>query len=1010
MNVSETIKNHYKNNTASKVLNISFPDIDYDVPVDEVYYESMKLDESIFDSDSFEVVGCIASKFEVQIRDTGEELKGERVVVTISLKDVEDSTIPLFYGYVDTVNREAQKKMQSIIAYDALYSKGTIDVANWYNNLTFPITLYNLRNSLFSFIGVVQDDVALPNDYIIINKEYNPNTIKAIDFIKALCQINGCFGIMNREGVFEYRFLDTSYISDNVDISEEVNYYRSMDYKDYVVNPIDRLTIRQNTDDVGVVIGAGDNNYIIQGNMFTYNLEVPTIHTIATNIYAFLKDIEYIPFESSNNGYPWIEVGKDCILKYSVYDFDNSTSTTDVYKDVYVVAMQRSMTGIQNLVDTYIAQGQELQREFVSDISADISILQQTVDDIKKQLSTEITTYRNTNIITVEDGGTVDIADLVYEASQGNTILFHEEVSLEAEATLSGTTIGDILATVRYYVNGYRMPSHISEGLLLDGKNILSLMQFWEAGERDNNRVQAKLTVTGGKVTIPRLRANAYITVKQSDYNDAEIQVTKNPDKMVYRIGERIDYTGIVVCKTYFDSPDTKIDITSQCTFSPAEWSEVTSTDMIEVTVLYTETSEIGEQKDYTAYLYLYTQYITSLSVDKEPTKTEYFVGDNLNLDGIVVTAEYCNEQTGEDYTKDVTNSCVYSPANGYTFVSPEEGEIHITYTEDTISVETDTYVTVQAVEITQIKVTNPPDRLSYKVGDTLDYTGIVVKAFYNNGTRTVITNQCTFNPADGSTVTENTNTSVEVTYGSGQDAQTAYFDINIITFEGIEVVGPSQSSYEIGEPMDYTGLTVTGKWSDGSTEDVTSQCTFTPPNGTEADIDVGSIEIRYSKSGQIYEDSAELDIYEFTGIEVTTEPSSTSYWLGDETDYSGIVVTGTFSNDTTIDVTSECTFNPPSGTPTTMDMSEVNVSYERNGTAYHSPFSTQMAIEVKEPEPVLKYLIYTVDATNRKIWINGLNASEIAEDNLRNLIIPSTYTDPESGITFDLIIWDDRY
>lgn len=724
MTVSEAIKNAYKNNTYAKILNISFPNLDYTVPVNEVYYESMSLDESIFDSDSFEAVGCIASRFAISIRDTGLNLKDELVTVSMALDGLADSDIPLFYGYVDSVEREAQKKMQKIEAYDALYSVGNTDIAEWYNNLTYPITLVDFRNSLFSYIGLQHESVSLPNDNIRINKEYTPNTMKAIDAIKSLCQINGCFGMMNRQGVFEYRFLNTS------GQSESVSYYRTIDYKDYVVNPVDQLTIRQRTDDKGITVGTGDNTYIIQGNMFTYNLESSVIFDIATNIYTHLKDIEYIPFEATNNGYPWIEVGKNCILDYSVYDFDNSTSSQSVYKDVSVVAFKRSMSGIQNLQDKYSAEGQELQREFISDLSAELNILQQTVDNLIKKMSTEITTYRNSSAITINAGQSATIADLVYEADKGNTVIFHEEADLDVVAveTLENNIYieNDVVGTVRYFVNGYRLPTHLSEAVLTQGKHILNLTQFWQAGVKEKNRMQAILTVENGSVTIQKLRAQAYITVKQSDYNDAGIEVTTMPNKIVYQLDETLDFTGLVVSKVYFDETIPSENITARCTFTPAEGSTVTSTDLIEILVTYTEIDELGEEKTYETSFYLSTQYLTGIYVEQEPAKTEYYVGDNLALAGIRVMADYADGST-----KDVTSQCTYSPADGTVFEEEGNQTINISYTEHGITATTEQYLYVAPLEEKTVWIIdpyNPENVTNYLEGEPYD----LIKAHIN--------------------------------------------------------------------------------------------------------------------------------------------------------------------------------------------------------------------------------------------------------------------------------------
>lgn len=696
MNVSEEVKSAYKNNSHAKILNISFPGLEYDVPINEVYYESMTLEESIFDEDSFEAVGCIASQFSISIRDSGYNLKDELITVSISLDGIENSTIPLFYGYVDSVEREAQKKMQKITAYDPLYSISNVDVKDWYENLTYPITLKDFRDSLFNELDIIQHETILPCDEVVINKEFTPKTLTALGVIQSLCQINGCFGIMNRVGEFEYRYLITP--NQEGATSESVSYYRTMNYSDYTVNPIDKLTIRQSSSDAGITIGEGDNVYIIQGNMFTYNLSPADIYDIAFSIYPYLSSIEYIPFEASNNGYPWIEMGDNCCLAYSVYDFDNSTPTSEVYKDVTVVAMKRTMKGIQNLIDTYSAEGNELQREFISDASVDLDALQQTVDEIVDFLSSDLATYRNSSVINIADGGTIDIADITYKSKEGNTIIFHEEANLEITKTepvvVEGeepVTTDSVLATVRYYVNGHQLPTHKSEGYLIDNKHILSLMQFWPAGVSETNRCQAKLTVTGGSIKISKFMAQAYISIKQTEYNEASIEVVQNPNKTVYRIGETLDFTGLIINKVYSDERTPAVDVTDECTLVPSEGSTVSGTDIITVTATYSETTELGDVKTYTTEFYLDVVYLTGISVSKDPTKTEYHVGETLDLTGIQITADY-----SDGTTADVTGSCTYIPANGYTFASTSEGEIRITYTETGITVETSTFVIVE--------------------------------------------------------------------------------------------------------------------------------------------------------------------------------------------------------------------------------------------------------------------------------------------------------------------------
>lgn len=1027
INVSSAVKEAYKNGSHKKILNISFPTKHYTVPSENIYFETFSLDESIFDEDSFEIVGCIASKLEVTIRDSKRELKGTKIVATITIYNNDSTvlgTIPLFTGYVDTVEREAQKRLQKIVAYDALYSEGSTDVANWYKGLQFPITLGNLRNSLFNMLDLTQENQILPNDSVVINKEYNPNTLTALSVIKALCQINGRFGIVNRNGKFEYRAV-------NVNATPEtVSFYRTMDYKDYTVAPVGRLIIRQSTDDTGVTIvpqgSTNYNKYIIQGNMFTYNLSTAQLTSIGNNIINSIASISYNPFSASNNGYPWIECGDS--LQYSVYDFDASEESSphqDIYKDVTATVFNRSLKNIQNILDTYESKGEEYQREFVSDVSADLSVIMQTIEELKQHMSTEISIYKNPTDITISNGRSDNISLIYYESTQGNTVIFHGEVSLIATANESFSnntyTEGDILATVDYYVDGRRLPNNRSEGLLKEGKNILSLMQFWQAGERTFNLLSVKLNVTGGSVTIPKFRASSYITVKQTDFAEWDIRVYQDPIKLTYAVGEKFNYTGMIILKYYVNYEQPEEDVTTQCVFDPAERTTVTQSYIdiadnlgyIPLNIKYTELNDVGESiTKELLYDKINLQYLREIYWTYLPADDDYFVGESLSYFGGVIEAAYADGSTKIIYANtgspgsSVDLGCTFSIPDGTTFSANDIGtkRITVTYTENGITkTNKDLNVYVNAVELESIKIATLPNDTVYKVGETLDYTGLTVEAHYNNRTTAIIPkSQCTFSPAEGSTVTQNTSGYITVTYQGCEDG----LDIEIITVVGIKVNAPTDPplTYEAGETMDFSSITVDRIWSDESTDDITSQCTFSPADQSTASTDATYVEVSYSYSGTIFTDGFEIVVYEFLGIEVTKEPDNTSYWLGDETEYDGIVVTGSYSDGRTEDVTDACTFSPEDGYVTQITGSlTVSVHYVRpeSGRSYYTDFT----VEVKAPEPVLKYLIYTTYASSRKIYVTGLNVAEIEADNLRNLNIPATYTDPQSGVTFDIVL-----
>ena len=152
--VSEQTKLAFRNNTGKKTLKVNFPDLDLTIADENIIRDSLSLHESILESDSIEFVGCISSVLELQFHGVQQRIKGERIEVSIQCGDTD--VIPLFNGVVDSAKLEGYKKYKKITAYDELYKKGAIDVAAWYNSLEFPITLKNLRDSLFNYIGLAR--------------------------------------------------------------------------------------------------------------------------------------------------------------------------------------------------------------------------------------------------------------------------------------------------------------------------------------------------------------------------------------------------------------------------------------------------------------------------------------------------------------------------------------------------------------------------------------------------------------------------------------------------------------------------------------------------------------------------------------------------------------------------------------------------------------------------------------------------------------------------------------
>lgn len=406
MEVSQSVKNAYLGIGKTKYIDLYFPELDLSIlgGMGRMYSDSMRLSEKLVDSSSIEFVGCISSMFKIQVNDLKEDVKGKRIVVKIHTEGTENEPITLFNGVVDSAMKQSNKRIKEIVAFDELYTKGNTDVSVWYKSLAFPVTLKDLRDSLFPYIGIEQMETDLPNDGIQIKKQYNPSSLQALSVIKAICQINGAFGIINRNNKFEYRILgaiDTSLYTpfypsadtfpgvsksalklDNISLMD-FPYYKSVDYEEYKVKPVDKITIRQSESDEGVTYGSGSNNYIIQGNMFTYGLSKDVLLQIAENIYPNIQGFSYYPFKSVNNGLPFMECGVDAV-SYQMIDWEATEDSGDIiYEKKSFYILNRELSGIQALKDSYSAEGEEYQTEFITD-------LQTQIDTIKKSVKQEI--------------------------------------------------------------------------------------------------------------------------------------------------------------------------------------------------------------------------------------------------------------------------------------------------------------------------------------------------------------------------------------------------------------------------------------------------------------------------------------------------------------------------------------------------------------------------------------------------------------------------------------------
>lgn len=376
-------KNKYLSDNASFNWTVAFPNLNLTYNNSGILAESFRLTESLCDNDSLEFVGCVASQCQVSLYDVEYDVKGQRMTVMID-------DIPMFDGIVDSVEIQTPSLVKKITAYDKLYSISDVDVAAWYQGLTFPRTLKQIRDSLLTYLGLTWESADLPADDVSVAKEYEPRTLNGLACLKAICQINGCCGIINRYGKFEFRYVTsacaglypsiwtfpsaTTFPSgQTIENKYLLGYYENMKYQEYYVNPVTKVQIRPSEDEIGVTEGSGSNKYIIQANMWARNLNVLVLHGIAEGILDKLKNVTFHPCNIRGDGLPFLEVGD--VIEYPI-NLDNVSQEGGYNASVFLI-MSRTFTGTQFLRDVFTARGTENQSLFITDLQTQIDTIKQ---------------------------------------------------------------------------------------------------------------------------------------------------------------------------------------------------------------------------------------------------------------------------------------------------------------------------------------------------------------------------------------------------------------------------------------------------------------------------------------------------------------------------------------------------------------------------------------------------------------------------------------------------------
>lgn len=230
---------------------------------------------------------------------------------------------------------------------------------------------------------------------------------------------------------------------------------------------------------------------------------------------------------------------------------------------------------------------------------------------------------------------------------------------------------------------------------------------------------------------------------------------------------------------------------------------------------------------------------------------------------------------------------------------------------------------------VRSIAVTVPPAKGIYTAGEVFDPAGMVITATYRDGGTAAVTGY-TCSPAGPLSLSD---TEITIRYElNGTDASVTLpvrvtdepFYVTGITI----VTPPTKTAYFYGETFLSAGIAVTASYTDGSTADVTAECTFTPLRALE--LGDTAITATYRENGFTVTAVQSITVVRrLLYIAITAPPAKTEYEEGEIFIPSGMAVQA-YYNDSTSAIVTGYTWSP--GGLLASENDTVTVLYTENG------------------------------------------------------------------------------
>lgn len=449
--------------------------------------------------------------------------------------------------------------------------------------------------------------------------------------------------------------------------------------------------------------------------------------------------------------------------------------------------------------------------------------------------------------------------------------------------------------------------------------------------------------------------------------NLTNIFIKNMPKKLVYKVGEKLDTSGLIVGVKYGDN-NIK-EITGYSVSPTVLNNDGTQTITISYGGLSTSYNVTVNRMD-----------VSKISISSKPKKLTYFVGDTIDTTGLTLKVSY-NYGTSKSISSGFTITPTKLDKKGTQ-------KITVKYGNKSASFE----VNVNEVVLSSVSIKTNPTKMNYYVGEFIDTTGLVLSVKYNNGKVEDITSGYSVNISE---LKEVGTQKVTVTYKK----KTVSFTVNVkdISIQSIKVKElPNKTNYFVGDSFSSKGLKIVTVMSNSYENEITKGYSLSIDDGAKlTNVGVIPVTVKYKEFTSSFNIVVSNKVPETLYIE--KNPNDMVYAVGEKFNSNGLVVKYINSTGKTSEV-KNYTLSITDGTILSNGGThEVEVRYNNRVAKFSIVVMNVSKLYINESDIKTTYKIgEAFDTENLKVIAEYSNGTKEVLDNQYKIIV-----DDGNGNTF---------